>query len=101
AGVVAAGPRFAADAVADPLTGVLAAVAARAALAKGGSWFVDAPLVRAAAFAQSLAGAGGAPAGGGPAGGAAAPPRARHPAAPAAALGADTDAVLAALAAAG
>ena len=35
-------PRFLADAVADPLTGVLAAVSPPELLARGGSWFVDA-----------------------------------------------------------
>ncbi len=47
-------PRFLADAVADPLTGVLAAVATAAALAAGGSWLIDAPLARAAAYACGL-----------------------------------------------
>lgn len=91
-GVVAPGPRFAADAVADPLTGVLAAAAARAALDEGGSWLIDAPLARAAAYAASLAAP---PAPEAPM--AVAPPRARHAAAPARALGADTAAVLAEL----
>jgi hypothetical protein len=89
-GLVAPGPRFASDAVADPLTGVLAAHAARAALVQGGSWLIDAPLARAAAYAQSLAAPPDAAAD-------AAPPRARRPAAPARPLGADTAAVLAGL----
>ncbi len=89
-GLVAPGPRFAADAVADPLTGALAAVAARTALRAGGSWFIDAPLAGAAAFAQSLA----APPTGG---GVVAAPRARRPVARARPLGADTAAVLAEL----
>jgi crotonobetainyl-CoA:carnitine CoA-transferase CaiB-like acyl-CoA transferase len=102
-GLVAPGPRFAGDAVADPLTGVLAAVAARAALATGGSWLVDAPLAGAAAFAQSLTGqaqrrrAPGQPAPGHPAPGQAPaprPPRARPPTARAPDLGAHTRAVL-------
>ena len=92
-GLTAPGPRFAADAVADPLTGVLAAVAARAALARGGSWLLDAPLARAAAYAQSLAAGTGAPH---PLP-SPAPPRARRPAGQARALGADTAAVLAGL----
>ncbi len=86
-------PRFVADAVADPLTGVLAAVIARAVLARGGSWFVDAPLARASAFATGL-GVGGRPSGGPPQAAAAAP-RARHAPVAAAALGADSAAVLA------
>ncbi|HVM68111.1 MAG TPA: CoA transferase [Acidimicrobiales bacterium] len=89
-GLVAPGPRFASDAIADPLTGVLAAHAARAALTRGGSWLIDAPLARAAAYAQSLAG----PPDAAPD---ASPPRARRPPAPARPLGADTAAVLAAL----
>jgi crotonobetainyl-CoA:carnitine CoA-transferase CaiB-like acyl-CoA transferase len=51
-------PRFAGDAVADPLCGTLAATAALAALAAGGSWFIDASLVGAARYA--VAGGGGA-----------------------------------------
>lgn len=46
-----AAPRFAGDAVADPLCGTLAAIAALAALRTGGSWFVDASLAAAAAYA--------------------------------------------------
>jgi len=51
-------PRFAADAVADPLCGILAAAAARAALSAGGSWFIDASLSGAARYAAALAGDG-------------------------------------------
>jgi crotonobetainyl-CoA:carnitine CoA-transferase CaiB-like acyl-CoA transferase len=80
-------PRFLADAVADPLTGVLAALAASAALGAGGSWFVDAPLSEAASFAAGL--------GPVPASDAAPrPPRARQPDGAIRPLGADTVAVL-------
>ncbi|MHB8466147.1 MAG: CoA transferase [Acidimicrobiales bacterium] len=48
-------PGFVADAVADPLCGTLAAFAALRCVAAGGSWFVDAPLVGAAAYTASLA----------------------------------------------
>ncbi|HEX7132974.1 MAG TPA: CoA transferase [Iamia sp.] len=54
AGLVAWGddgtPRFAGDAIADPLCGALAAAAARRAWRAGGRWFVDASLVGAAAL---------------------------------------------------
>jgi CoA-transferase family III len=87
-------PRFLADAVADPLAGVLAALVASAALAAGGSWFVDAPLAQAASFAAGL--------GPVPATDAAAapppparPPRARPSEGAIRPLGADTVAVLA------
>jgi hypothetical protein len=98
-GLVAGGsedgaPRFLADAIADPLTGVLAAVAALATLARGGSWFVDASLGAAAAFARGL----GTPAGTSVA---VAPPRARRPDGVARDLGADTAEVLTELAAGG
>ena len=49
------GPRFVADAVADPLCGALAAYAAQACLASGGSWLVDASLAAAASYAAALA----------------------------------------------
>ena len=48
-------PGFVADAVADPLCGTLAAAAAAQCLARGGSWFVDASLARAAAYTVSFA----------------------------------------------
>jgi len=83
-------PRFLADAVADPLTGVLAALVAEEALARGGSWFVDAPLARAAAFAAGL----------GPVAPSPEParrPRARRPDGAIRPLGADTTAVWAEL----
>ena len=44
------GPAFVADAVADPLTGLVAAVAARAGVARGGRWLVDVPLATVAAW---------------------------------------------------
>ncbi|MGD9701411.1 MAG: CoA transferase [Acidimicrobiia bacterium] len=43
------GPCFCADAVADPLTGLLAATAASIILATGGRWLVDVALARSAA----------------------------------------------------
>jgi CoA-transferase family III len=82
-------PRFVADAVADPLTGVLAAVMAQEALARGGSWFVDAPLAGAAAYATALTAADDAPSAV-----TVEPPRARTPSRRARQLGADTIAVL-------
>jgi len=51
-------PRFAGDAVADPLCGLLATIAATQAMRAGGSWFIDAPLVGAASYAAALAPAG-------------------------------------------
>ena len=59
AGLVAIGPddgepRFAGDAIADPLCGSLAALAALACLRAGGSWMVDAPLAGAARYAAAL-----------------------------------------------
>jgi hypothetical protein len=50
----AAGPCFCADAVADPLSGVVAAAAALAALADGGRWLLD---VSMAGVASAVAGA--------------------------------------------
>lgn len=47
------GPCFVADAIADPLTGVAAAVAVARCLAEGGRWLVDASL---AGVAASVAG---------------------------------------------
>lgn len=44
-------PLFVGDAAADPLTGALGALAVTACARRGGAWFVDAPLARAAAFA--------------------------------------------------
>jgi hypothetical protein len=106
-GLVARGPadgapRFLADAIADPLTGVLAALAASAALDCGGSWFIDAALARAASFAAGLGpvpanDAAGHPGPGPTTDAAARPPRARHPDGPIRPLGADTVAVLAGL----
>ena len=95
-GLVATGPadgapRFLADAVADPLTGVLAALVASAALGCGGSWFVDAALARAASFAaglDSVPDAHTTPL----------PPRARRPEGTIRPLGADSAAVLSELA---
>jgi hypothetical protein len=95
-------PRFAGDAIADPLCGALAAQAARAAWARGGRWFVDASLAAAASFltrpgparaAAPATGGGGWSLDGEPV----AEPRRRRSARVAAALGADTTAVLAAV----
>jgi hypothetical protein len=80
-------PFFCADAVADPLSGLVAAKACLDALAGGGRWLVD---VAMAAVAAELAG----PVLGVPAGLAPAAPRARPVGARAAALGADTADVL-------
>ena len=48
-------PRFAADAIADPLGGAWAAAAARDAWAAGGRWFLDASLAGIAAAAVTAA----------------------------------------------
>ncbi|MCU1379075.1 MAG: L-carnitine dehydratase/bile acid-inducible protein, partial [Acidimicrobiales bacterium] len=80
------GPLFCADALADPVTGLVAAGLALQALLDGGPWIVDAGLARCAA---ALAGP---PAEALPD---IAPPRARAPWGVAALMGADTDEVLA------
>lgn len=49
-------PVFLGDAIADPLTGLFAAVAGMAALQDGRAWFIDAPLTRAAAYAAARLG---------------------------------------------
>ncbi|MCU1392624.1 MAG: L-carnitine dehydratase/bile acid-inducible protein [Ilumatobacteraceae bacterium] len=81
------GPCFLADAVADPLTGLVAAGAVLTALASGGRWRLDAALARSAACVAS-----------GPRsrldGLALAPPRARVTGGSAPALGAHTDEIL-------
>jgi hypothetical protein len=82
-------PLFCADAVADPLTGLVTAAAVLEALAQGGHWLIDAAM---APMAASVAGP--------PLrvdGRFARPPRARHVDRPAPARGADTAAVLGAL----
>ena len=85
------GPCFCADAVADPLTGVVAATAALLALETGKRWLVDVPMAGvAAAFAGPTLDAAMAD-------GPVAAPRARHPAGKASPLGQDTRAVLSAL----
>jgi hypothetical protein len=86
----AAGACFVADAVADPLTGLVAAAAVSEALAAGGRWLLDAGM---APLAASVAGA--------PLDVSqlqAQPPQTRVSARPAAELGTDTGAVLADLA---
>lgn len=84
------GPWFCADAVADPLTGLVAAIAALEGWRAGGGWLLD---VSMAAVAAAAAGAAPAVGWDGPV----APPRARPVVGRARPLGADTDAVLAEL----
>jgi hypothetical protein len=87
----AQGPCFLADAVADPLTGLVAAAAILEALGAGGRWLIDAAMApMAAAVAGPLIDVAGL---------AAHPPRAREAVRVAPGLGADTAAVLGALAA--
>jgi hypothetical protein len=86
----AGGPWFCADAVADPCTGLAAAVAVLESLAAGRRCLLDVPM---AAVAAHLAG----PTLAVPAGTVAAEPRRRPPRGTAPALGADTAAVLAEL----
>ena len=89
----AAGPCFCADAVADPVTGLVAAAACLDALSVGGRWLLDVAMVDVAAHlagptltvATDVV---------------AEPPRARRVTAPAAALGEHTAAVVADLGAA-
>jgi CoA-transferase family III len=105
-------PAFCADAIADPLTGLYAACAARASVAAGGGHLLDVAMAGVAAHAHAT-GAGETP---GPATAArrdargwfvtaggtrvpVAPPRPPSPTGPAAAFGADTRAMLAELAA--
>jgi crotonobetainyl-CoA:carnitine CoA-transferase CaiB-like acyl-CoA transferase len=94
-------PVFVADAVADPLCGTLAAVAALSCLEAGGSWLIDAALVSAAAYTAGL-GIGQPTVAAVRAGGAwllegetVAAPRARRPLRHAPPLGSDTASVLA------
>ena len=80
------GPCFLADAVADPVSGLVAAAAVLEALAAGGRWLVDAAMApMAAAVAGPLLDVAGL---------AAQPPRAREAVGSAPGLGADTAAVL-------
>jgi crotonobetainyl-CoA:carnitine CoA-transferase CaiB-like acyl-CoA transferase len=90
-------PRFAGDAVADPLTGLAAAGATRSALRSGGGWLLDVSMSHVAAEVAAATPPGTPWPPGGPA--EACPPRVRAPAPAAAArpLGADTAAVLAEL----
>jgi len=81
-------PLFCADAIADPLSGLHAAVAAWAAWTTGGGWLLDIALRDVAGHALAAGPAG--PATSEPA----APPRARPAARSARPLGADTQAVL-------
>jgi crotonobetainyl-CoA:carnitine CoA-transferase CaiB-like acyl-CoA transferase len=81
-----AAPCFLADAVADPLTGLVAAAAVLEALSAGGSWLIDAAMApMAAGVAGPLLDVSGQQA---------TPPRAREIDRPAPALGSDTAAVL-------
>jgi hypothetical protein len=85
-----AGPCFVADAVADPLAGLITAAATLEALASAGHWLIDAAMApMAASAAGPLFDATGAHA---------QPPRARETARPAPAWGSDTAAVLGELA---
>jgi len=84
-------PRFVADAVADPLTGMVAASAVLDALLSGGCWLLDIAMAQVAASVvegvEPRPWHDGAP-------GEAAPPRTRVPTGRAGPLGADTDEVL-------
>jgi hypothetical protein len=104
AGLVAWGedgrPRFAADAVADPLCGALAARTAGEAWRRGGRWFLDVPLAGAARRVAAPGRPVAVPAARrdgrwwGPSGDEVGEPTARVAGGRAAALGADTDRVL-------
>ena len=83
-------PRFCADAAADPITGLVAAVAVCAAVVAGGRWLLDAAMARIAALAVSPPAE--------PGSSEPAPPRARAVTGRAPTLGADTDRVLSELA---
>jgi hypothetical protein len=86
------GPCFCADAVADPLTGLVAATAVLTSIAAGGRWLLDVSLQGVAAhFAADALPSPGS----GQGGVTVAPPRARSTAGVAAPLGAHTEAVLA------
>ena len=84
------GPCFCADAIADPLTGIVAAAAALDALATGGRWLLDLSMANVAAY---FAG----PTLPVPAGVVAAAPQEQRVTTTARPLGADTEAVLAEL----
>jgi CoA-transferase family III len=83
------GPCFVADAVADPVTGLVAAAAVLEALDAGGHWLIDAAMAPMAAAVAGPPCAGSAQR--------ARPPRARSVDRAAPALGADTAAILGAL----
>jgi crotonobetainyl-CoA:carnitine CoA-transferase CaiB-like acyl-CoA transferase len=85
------GPVFVADAVADPLAGIVAAAAVTERLAAGGTWLLDVSLAGVAA-AAAVPEPRAVPVADAP------PPRSRPVAGPAPALGADTATVLARLA---
>lgn len=82
-------PVFCADAIADPISGVVATAAALDHLRRGGAWLIDIALARTAAWCTGPAiptpGVGAVDV---------APPRARRPSGVGPALGADTDEVL-------
>lgn len=88
------GPCFCADAVADPLTGLVAAMAVLASVAAGGRWLLDVSLQGVAAFFADKATSAEPAAAGHAAAVPVAPPRARRPAGVAALLGAHTESVL-------
>ena len=95
-------PLFCADAVADPVTGLVAAAGTLAAWARGGRWLLDVPLAGTAAVLAEAAGAGDwltHRVEGGP-GLVVAPPKARPVTGRAPDVGRDTRDVLAAVAAA-
>ena len=86
------GPCFCADAIADPMSGIVAASAARLALQSGHRWLLDVAMAGVAAdVAGPMLDAGAIAA-------TAAPPSARQPGKPAAPIGRDTRAVLGAIA---
>ncbi len=87
-------PRFAVDAIADPLSGLAAAGAAHRALDRGGRWMID---VAMAGVAAAVVGADAGRTWDAVPSNDAAQPRAEPPRATAHALGADTDAVFAEL----
>ena len=84
------GPLFCADALADPVTGLMAARAALEALDAGGAWIIDTSLAGCASELRRLC-----PAEAGKSAKEPEPPRARAPRGTAAPMGAHTDEVLA------
>jgi crotonobetainyl-CoA:carnitine CoA-transferase CaiB-like acyl-CoA transferase len=91
------GPCFCGDAVADPLSGMVAAVAGLAALERGGAWVVDVSMADVAAGCSGPVAVDAGVASPLSPAPAVQPGRRRSPSLPAAELGADTDSVLAEL----